>query len=184
MGYDGLHDLIENERAEKQSTMNLKDAMDSFDVSLVCKIFPSIIVGSSPRLELYDGTANVCKTRSLLETQSCEDFLSNSILEEQGRVNANETWHSLDSALPSLKTISPSEDYSDTLPVSHPPTPIITEKISNQPAILEEPVGIESQIDAASIELLLDRSICCIPGLRKKHCRQLEDSGFYTVGFS
>lgn len=183
MGYDGLHDLIENERAEKHSTTNIKAAMDNFDVSLVRKRFPSIIVGSSPRLELYDGATNFCQTRSLLETQSCEDFLSNSILEEQGRLNVNETWHSLDSALPCLRTFSPSEDHSATLHISHPPTPVTTEKNSNQPATLKEPVGLESQIDAASIELLLDRSISCIPGLRKKHCRQLEDCGFHTVGF-
>ncbi|XP_048318194.2 ATP-dependent DNA helicase homolog RECG, chloroplastic isoform X1 [Ziziphus jujuba] len=181
MGYDGLHDLIENERAEKHSTTNIKAAMDNFDVSLVRKRFPSIIVGSSPRLELYDGATNFCQTRSLLETQSCEDFLSNSILEEQGRLNVNETWHSLDSALPCLRTFSPSEDHSATLHISHPPTPVTTEKNSNQPATLKEPVGLESQIDAASIELLLDRSISCITGLRKKHCRQLEDCGFHTL---
>lgn len=178
MGYDSLPDLIENERAEKQSA---KDAMDDFDVSLVRKRFPSIILGSSPELELYDGTTNFCETRSLLAIQSCEDFLSNSTGEE--RVSANETLHSQNSMFPSVKTYS-SEDYANTLPLSQQPVPLITEKNSNQPVISEEIIRLESQTDAASIELLLDKSISCIPGLRKKHCHQLENCGFHTVGFA
>ncbi|ONI31679.1 hypothetical protein PRUPE_1G325100 [Prunus persica] len=82
MGYDSLHNLIENERAEKQSGMYVKDAVDEFDVSLACRRFPSIILSSSPRVELYDGTTSFTE-RMLLETQSCEGFLSDTMGEMQ-----------------------------------------------------------------------------------------------------
>lgn len=180
MGYDSLPDLIENDRAEKQSA---KDAMDNFDASLVRKRFPSIILGSSPELELYDGTTNFCETRSLLATQSHEYFLSNSMGKEQERVSVNETWHSKNSTFPSVKTYS-SEDSANTLPVSEQPMPLITEKQSNQLVTSEEIIRLEPQTDAASFELFLDKSISCIPGLRKKHLNQLENCGFHTVGFA
>ncbi|KAF3432192.1 hypothetical protein FNV43_RR26931 [Rhamnella rubrinervis] len=177
MGYDSLPDLIENERVEKRSA---KDPTDNFDVSLLCKRFPSIILGSSRELELYDGTTNFCETRSLLATQSHEDFLSNYMGEEREQVSVNETWNSQNSTFPSVKTYS-SEDYANTQPVSQQPMPLITEKKSNQPVPSEEIIRLELQTDAGSIELLLDKSISCIPGLRKKHCQQLENCGFHTL---
>lgn len=82
MGYDSLHNLIVNERAEKQSGMYVKDAVDEFDVSMACRRFPSIILSSSPRVELYDGTTSFTE-RMLLETQSCEGFLSDTMGEVQ-----------------------------------------------------------------------------------------------------
>ncbi|BFG17200.1 hypothetical protein CerSpe_034740 [Prunus speciosa] len=82
MGYDSLHNLIVNERAEKQSGMYVKDAVDEFDVSMACRRFPSIILSSSPRVELYDGTTSFTE-RMLLETQSCEGFLSDTMGEAQ-----------------------------------------------------------------------------------------------------
>ncbi|XP_068332408.1 ATP-dependent DNA helicase homolog RECG, chloroplastic-like [Pyrus communis] len=82
VGYDSLDDLIENERAEKKSGMHVRDVIDEFDVSLVCARFPSIILGSSPRVELYDGTTSFSE-RMLLSTQSGEGFLSDTMCEEQ-----------------------------------------------------------------------------------------------------
>lgn len=166
MGYDSLPDHTE----------------DDFDISLVRKQFPSIILGSSPELELYDGTKNSCEMRSFLAIQ--EDFLSNFIGEEQEGVSVDKRWHSLDSTLPSVKTHSSREDYSNTLPISQQPMPLITYQKSNQPVTSEETIRLGSQTDAMSIELLLDRSINCLPGLSKKHCRQLENCGFHTVGFA
>ncbi|KAL9661848.1 hypothetical protein QQ045_026676 [Rhodiola kirilowii] len=54
MGYN-IHDLVENEKARKDSDI-MKDAVDSISLSLACKKFPSIILGSSSSLALYDGT--------------------------------------------------------------------------------------------------------------------------------
>ncbi|CAM8883886.1 unnamed protein product [Rhodiola kirilowii] len=55
MGYNNIHDLVENEKARKDSDI-MKDAVDSISLSLACKRFPSIILGSSSSLVLYDGT--------------------------------------------------------------------------------------------------------------------------------
>jgi len=43
-------------------------------------------------------------------------------------------------------------------------------------------VGPESLVNAASIESFLNSSINCIPGLSKRHCGQLDNCGFHTVG--
>lgn len=102
MGYDSLHNLIENERAEKQSGMYVKDAVDEFDLSLACRRFPSIILSSSPRVELYDGTTSFTE-RMLLETQSCEGFLSDTMGEVQVRDYLYEIWNSLYPACTSVK---------------------------------------------------------------------------------
>ncbi|CAN6675474.1 unnamed protein product [Malus baccata var. baccata] len=82
VGYDSLDDLVENERAERQSGMHVRDVTDEFDVSLVCARFPSIMLGSSPRVELYDGTTSFSE-RMLFPTQSCEEFPSDTMCEEQ-----------------------------------------------------------------------------------------------------
>lgn len=177
MGYDDIHDL--NERAEKQSAMNFKDGRD-FDVSLACKRFPSIVVGSSPPVSLYDGTTDFCEVRNLLATEGYEDFLSHSIGEEQMQNSLHKTWDSLD---PAVQTSSPREPNSYMLPLSPQPITLVSEEKLSQPITVEESVWFESEMDAASTEPFLDRTISCIPGLRKRHCSQLEDSGFHTVCF-
>jgi hypothetical protein len=46
MGSGGFHDLIENETAWKQFSVNAKDATNYFDVFLACKRFPAIVLDS------------------------------------------------------------------------------------------------------------------------------------------
>lgn len=174
MGYDSLHDLIENERAEKHCGMNVKDAMDDFDVSLVCKRFPSIILGSSSPVELYDGTPSFFEKMALLTTQSPEGFPSDSTGEEQEQDYLYETGDSLYPAFPSVESSLLRDDQS---------TSLATEKIS-YPVLVEESsskVSHEPQKDIVSDELILDSSISCIPGISKKRCSQLENCGFHTV---
>ncbi|XP_062111094.1 ATP-dependent DNA helicase homolog RECG, chloroplastic isoform X2 [Humulus lupulus] len=178
MGFDGIHDL--NERADKQSAINYRDGKD-FDVSLACKKFPSIVVGSSPPVILYDGTTDICDMRNLLATEGYEEFLSQSIGEEQTQYSLHKTWDSLDPAETSVQTESPREPSSYMLPSSPQPITLVTEEILNQPVAVEEYIWFDSQIDVASIEQLLDQTVNCIPGLKKRHCRQLEDSGFHTL---
>ncbi|TQD75533.1 hypothetical protein C1H46_038929 [Malus baccata] len=146
VGYDSLDDLVENERAERQSGMHVRDVTDEFDVSLVCARFPSIMLGSSPRVELYDGTTSFSE-RMLFPTQSCEEFPSDAMCEEQSA------------------TVVTEENSHQTVPV---------EESSNK-------VLLKSQNDTGSVQFSLDSSISFIPGISKKRCQQLEDSGFHTL---
>jgi ATP-dependent DNA helicase RecG len=182
MEYDGLHDLVDNERAKKRSCMNLKGAKDEFNDSLAYKRFPSIILGSSPQVELYDETACCSELSRVLAPQNCEGFLPNSIGAELDQESSSETWPSMSAALLSVTPSSLKEDSYETLPSQ--PVALETIEKSNSSVTVKESsikVGPESPLNAAPIELFLDRSINCIPGLSKRHCRQLENCGFHTV---
>lgn len=176
MGYDSLHDLIENERAEKHCGMNVKDAMDDFDVSLVCKRFPSIILGSSSPVELYDGTASFFEKMALLTTQSPGGFPSDSTGEEQEQDYLYETGDSLYPAFPSVESSLLRVDQSTSLATDKISYPVLVEESSRK-------VSHELQKDMVSDELILDSSISCIPGISKKRRSQLENCGFHTVSF-
>ena len=210
MGYNGLHDLIENERPDEQPDRNLKDATDDFDLSLARKRFPSITLGSSPPVELYDETTSSSRIRDLLAAQR---FFSNSMDEKW--VDPNElceTWPSLYQPLsesgssvvveednlhqsswsPTLESEGKSdhlltvEENTENLHQSSWSTTSEFEGKSDHLVPEEESsskVGVELQSDTASFDLFLDSSISCIPGLSKRHSRQLEECGFYTVGY-
>lgn len=164
MGYDDLPDLNEDET-------------DCFDVSLACKQFPSIVVGSSPPVSLYDGTSDFFNMRNLLGAKGYEDFFSNYTSEEQMLNILHETLDSPDSTLSSVESSISREPHSCVEPLASESITLVPEEKLDQPVTLEG----ESQLDEAPIELFLDRGISCITGLKKKHYRQLEDSGFHTL---
>lgn len=166
MGYDDLPDLNEDET-------------DCFDVSLACKRFPSIVVGCSPPVSLYDGTSDFFNMRNLLGAKGYEDFFSNSTSEEQMLNILHETLDSPDSTLSSLESSISREPHSCVEPLALESITLVPEEKLDQPVTLEG----ESLLDEAPVELFLDRGIRCIMGLKKKHYRQLEDSGFHTVCF-
>ncbi|XP_059445855.1 ATP-dependent DNA helicase homolog RECG, chloroplastic isoform X3 [Corylus avellana] len=162
--------------------MNLKGAKAEFDDSSACKRFPSIILGSSPQVELYDETACCTELSRVLATQNCEGFHPDSIGAKLVQESPSETWPSLSPALPSVTPSSVKEDSYETL--SSQPVALETTEKSNSSVTVEESsikVEPESPLNAAPIELFLDRSINCISGLSKRHCRQLENCGFHTL---
>lgn len=210
MGYNGLHDLFENERPDEQPDRNIEDATDDFDLSLACKRFPSITLDSSLPVELYDEATSSSRIRALLAAQR---FLFNSMDEKWVDPNGlSETWHSLyeplseagSSVVVQESTGSHQSSWSTTLESEgksdHPLTvEENTEKLdqSSQSITLEfegksdhlvakevssSEVGVQRHSDIATIDLFLDRSISCIPGLSKRQSHQLEECGFYTVG--
>ncbi|PPD79120.1 hypothetical protein GOBAR_DD23952 [Gossypium barbadense] len=209
MGYNGLHDLFENERPDEQPDRNLGDATDDFDLSLACKRFPSITLGSSLPVELYDEATSSSRIRALLAAQR---FLSNSMDEKWVDPNGlSETWNSLyeplseagSSAALQESTGSHQSSWSTTLESEGKSDHLLTveentEKLdqSSWSVTLEfegksdhlvakevssSKVGVQRHSDIATIDLFLDRSISCIPGLSKRHSRQLEECGFYTL---
>ncbi|KAK4608693.1 hypothetical protein RGQ29_002197 [Quercus rubra] len=204
MDYDSLHDSIDNGSAKKQTGMNHKDAMDEVDVSLACKRFPSIILGRSPKVELYNETAHCSEMSNPLAAQNCEGFVPNLVDAEWVQEGSSETWRLLSGSL-IVTTSSKGEKDSDK-PLSPPNHPIVTtsskgekdshKPLSPPPTALEtveksddlvsgeessNKVGPESPVNAASIESFLNSSINCIPGLSKRHCVQLDNCGFHTL---
>ncbi|KAK3004993.1 hypothetical protein RJ639_018087 [Escallonia herrerae] len=98
MGHDGLH-LFDNGRVPKDTDINSDDAIYSFDASLACKRFPSIILGRSPGVELYDGTTNHPANSGLIAGEICKKVLSNSIGSKCiDQDSLCETWSSVNSA--------------------------------------------------------------------------------------
>lgn len=205
MDYDSLHDSIDNGSAKKQTGMNHKDAMDEVDVSLACKRFPSIILGRSPKVELYNETAHCSEMSNPLAAQNCEGFVPNLVDAEWVQEGSSETWRLLSGSL--IVTTSSKGEKDSYKPLSPPNHPIVTtsskgekdshKPLSPPPMALEtveksddlvsgeessNKVGPESPVNAASIESFLNSSINCIPGLSKRHCVQLDNCGFHTVG--
>lgn len=203
VGYDGFRDLIEDEKAENG---NLKDAADDFDVSLACKRFPSIILGSSPPVKLYDETIHFSEMRSLLAAKSFEGLLPNAVgmklvdpdgLFEQwlpgntlSNVSSSKSEELRDENSCIISESRAKKTYTfrelkvenlHTLPLYSQDITLETqEKLANKVSMEESStkLGPESQLNSA----LLDRPISCIPGLSNRQCRQLENCGFHTVG--
>ncbi|OMO60608.1 hypothetical protein CCACVL1_24017 [Corchorus capsularis] len=206
MGYNGLDDLIKNERPDEQPDRNLKDTTDDIDLSLACKKFPSITLGSSPPVELYDETTSSSRIRGLLAAQSITYSMEEKWVDPNGMC---ETWPSLYQPLSetassilveestdnlhqsSSTTTFESEGKSDNLFVQESTDKLLQSSCSttlegkSDHLVIEEDssskVEVVPQSDAATLDLFLDRSISCIPGLSKRHSRQLEECGFYTL---
>nr|POF12507.1 atp-dependent dna helicase like recg, chloroplastic [Quercus suber] len=177
MDYDSLHDSIDNGSAKKQTGVNLRDTMDEVDVSLACKRFPSINLGRSPKVELYNETAHCSEMSKPVAAQNCEGFVPNLIDAEWVQESSSETWRLLPGSLIEKRTLisllSPRPMALETVEKSD--DLVSGEESSNK-------LGSESPVNAASIESFLNSSINCIPGLSKRHYGQLDNCGFHMVG--
>lgn len=193
MGFNGLQDLIESERAQKESVMKLKDGMGDFDVSLACKQFPSIVFGCSPPIELYDD--------GLLSSEISKEFLSSSVGTKWVNPDSlSESWTSLYPCLPDVSSSFIGKESGSDLPLSSEPLNLEAEAETDVQLTLEESStragleidekaeesstgdGLEFDEQAASVELILDKPISFIPRLTKRQFGLLENSGFHTVG--
>ncbi|KAJ4709762.1 ATP-dependent DNA helicase RecG [Melia azedarach] len=175
MGYNSLNDLTKYGRAKDQSDENFK-ALDDFDVSLACKRFPSITLGNSPPVELYDETKGASEMRSLLAAQSYEAFVTDTI-GTKWVVDSDipsEAWPSLDPGPPDVSSSVVGEEGSLSLPVSHQFLPLETKEKLNDLNTVKESLE-------PSVEALLDTCISCWPGLSKRLYHQLENCGFHTL---
>ncbi|XP_057970824.1 ATP-dependent DNA helicase homolog RECG, chloroplastic isoform X2 [Malania oleifera] len=164
MCYNCLDELINNGRASKESDINLKEEMDDSDVSLACRRFPSIILGGSSLVELYDGATSWSEISHILATKWVDpDSLC-------------ETWHPL---YPTHRHVHSSSFGEST------PQPLNVKNDINPDLLVmtgeDSTMRLESKQNAASFELPLDKSISCIPGLSKRQCSQLEKCGFHTL---
>ncbi|KAK7407644.1 hypothetical protein VNO78_09621 [Psophocarpus tetragonolobus] len=246
-----LPDLIGDGSGQKKSKMSSKDALDDLDISLICKRFPSITLGSAPRVDLYDGTTSGSERMNTLATENFENFFSDSSEARWVQSTLSEEWPSLYGNHSSVTSSTlkkedscPSPLPPDLIPSiyeekldqitredsqmkvgmesqsNHTPNELFIEEWPSlygnhssvtsstlgkedscpsplppdlMPSIYEEKldqitredsqmkVGMESQSNHTPNELFIDKSITCIPGLSKRHYRQLDNCGFHTL---
>lgn len=185
MDYDPL-DLFRNDRSENKSEMNLKDEVDESDISLVCRRFPSIMLGSASQVDLYDGTASNLYMMNIQET---EDFGQHSSDSYEARLVQNTLSEACPSMYDNHSSVKPSslrEEDSYTRPLSPLPNSSMYEEKLDQVSMEDDSqknVGLPSHIKLMPNELFLDKSIGCVPELSKRNYRQLENCGFHTVSF-
>ncbi|KAH7835242.1 hypothetical protein Vadar_024321 [Vaccinium darrowii] len=194
MGYNGLQELIESERAQKESIMKLNDDVGDFDVSLACKQFPSIIFGCSPPIELYDETSCWSVKNGLLSSEICKEFRSSSMGTNWVNPDSlSESQPSLYPCLPAENSSSLGEESACDLPLSTESLNLEAETVTDLPEQKTDTVvklaveesstraGFEIDEKATSVELILDKPISYIPRLTKRRFAQLENSGFHTL---
>lgn len=177
-------DCIENGQYNNQSNSVPSDPDDDCNVSIACKKFPSIILGSSPPIELFDDSACYPDIASFLAAKSGENFLLNSTCEEWVQDSLDGTLSSLYSDLPDVGKSSVSEEYTLNAGSSLLPMNTETGTILSNPAVEGDSSKkeLKAQNNAVSGRSFLDQSVGCISGLSKRLQRQLDDSGFHTLG--
>ncbi|KAG9450085.1 hypothetical protein H6P81_010050 [Aristolochia fimbriata] len=182
MGYSSLEDLIEQERIHRDSSPDLKEMFDEFDISLACGRFPSIILGNSSIIELYNEQSEQV---DLLLGNSCKGYLPGAvgnIWTEPNKVS--ETWSFLDLASSNVNASLTKEENTSVFPIDS--LPRASKSGGNSDAT---PGSKESDVRTAteppqvteSDEFNFDLSINSVPGISSRHRQQLDKSGFHTL---
>ncbi|KAJ8447666.1 hypothetical protein Cgig2_031720 [Carnegiea gigantea] len=177
--YSNLDGLSDNERAQKQSGLDVKDGLDAFDVSFTCKRFPSIALGSSSQIELYNDSAWHSQIRTYSASLPCEEFQP--ILTD-GKWMVPE---SLTEFCSPLYPTVPSVDLS----VMRNEDSLLPQFQHSADDLKVEQLDLSVQDSSSHMVLgsdefmqsILDKPISCIEGFSKKRCRQLEDNDFHTL---
>lgn len=178
-----IPDLIGNRSGEMKSKMNRKDAVDDFDISLMCRIFPSITLGSAPQVGLYDGTTTYSETNIISATKDFEQHLYDSSEVREVQNTVSEASPSLYVNRSSLTSSPLRKDDSFPCPLTPQSMSSIYEKKLDQVTRedSQKKVGLQSQSNLTLNELSLDTSVNFLPGLTKKQREQLDNCGFHTL---
>lgn len=177
MCHDGFDELFNEEK-------------DDFDASLIRKQFPSIMLGQSTPVELYDGISDGTEKSNVLTEETCSELVHTKVVDpnmlydswgsvanEFNQFSSNEIESISDKSSPG-PTFSPSIfqiDKSSSLKEEISDLQHVFDGTSNGGAVKDQP-------DTTPFELILDKSISFVPALSKKQCTQLENCGFHTVG--
>lgn len=179
MGYGNMQDLIDQERTQRESGVDVKGMIEDSDFSSTCGKFPCIKLGDSSLVELYDEVPHPQEQVNFLLPKACKRYLSESEEKWAESDRFNETWQLVVPPLSNITTLPSGEESSYVIYDS-------LEADSDGEAKLEDKGSSEvpSAHTIMPAELVLDKTVRCIPGTTSRHCRQLEDCGFHTVGYS
>ncbi|XP_068636919.1 ATP-dependent DNA helicase homolog RECG, chloroplastic isoform X2 [Aristolochia californica] len=182
MGYSSLEDLIEQERVRRKAGTDLKEMFDEFDISLECRRFPSIILGNSSLIQLYDEQSEQV---DLLLGSSCKGYLPGTmdkIWTEPDKVS--ESWSLLDLSPQNANLSSSKEEKLYVLPIDSLSKGLKAGgKSDATPSRKEsdiETVSKSPQV-AESHEFNFYSPINSVSGISSRHRQQLDKSGFHTL---
>ncbi|KAF6163533.1 hypothetical protein GIB67_002538 [Kingdonia uniflora] len=177
MGYTNIQDLLENEKALRES--------GDIDFSLWHKRFPSVMLGSSSPVILYDGTVCPPDGRDHLLAQNRHGYVPNSIDECLLELEKlSETWSSMNTSI-DVESSSLEEESSSVvsslhesldLEIKEKSYPKVSTSISSSRIL-----ALESQNNTDANGLVLDKPLSCIVGLSSRHRSLLEKCGFHTL---
>ena len=169
MGYSNAQDLVEQQRARRESATELISIFKEIDFPEISAKFPCIKIGDASPIELYEDSTNMtCKGTVLSEN------LTNFIRGSGG--NLETAYKFPNECHPLRQTPTTSDDASSTEESS-----LMAHHISQEPAVGKEACP-ESLPDATTSDnSMLDKSIRCLPGTTSRQYRQLEEGGFHTV---
>ncbi|PUZ77313.1 hypothetical protein GQ55_1G360800 [Panicum hallii var. hallii] len=169
MGYSNAQDLVEQQRARRESATELISVFKEIDFPEISAKFPCIKIGDASPIDLYEDSTNMtCKETVLSEN------LTNFIRGSGG--NLKTAYEFPNECHPLRQTPTTADDASITEETS-----LMAHHISQEPAVDKE-ARPESLADAkTSDNSMLDKSIKCLPGTTSRQYRQLEDGGFHTV---
>ncbi|KAL5211819.1 hypothetical protein ABZP36_022666 [Zizania latifolia] len=168
MGYSNTQDLIEQERAFRESATELISVFKEIDFQEISAKFPCIKIGDSSPIELYNDSVSMKQKETVLS-----ENLTNFIQESGGNLEAAYEFSD--------------KCYTIGLPLTNVDHPSISEESSLTPQLSNEPTvdrdaRSELLADATVPDFsILDRSIRCLPGTTSRQYHQLEDGGFHTV---
>ncbi|XP_074274939.1 ATP-dependent DNA helicase homolog RECG1, chloroplastic/mitochondrial isoform X2 [Silene latifolia] len=180
LGESHLDDFV-NGRSRKGEKVALDNVVDSFDVSSICNKFPSITIGSSPRVELYKESFPHSEIFTYSASQSSEEFQPTLT---DGNWMVPETLTDIQSPIPPrLQNLSSSviRDGASLPSMFEHDQTNNPDAHESGPSALEEPSSPVVLEHDKLVELILDKPIRCIEGLSKRHSRQLEDCGIHTL---
>ncbi|XP_010527779.1 PREDICTED: ATP-dependent DNA helicase homolog RECG, chloroplastic isoform X2 [Tarenaya hassleriana] len=175
MEYDGMDDFIEKGNFDKKYDEQLKT-----DAALACKRFPSIVLGDSPPVELYDDNVSFPKSRSILNSPANNGFLPSSM--HVGWIDPADLSEPLSSLCPELDNVDDQEEKSTGSPLAG--QAVIPEAVAisdDSDYVITSIEECELQHTGLASEFFLDSSISFIPRLSKRNYNQLESCGFHTM---
>lgn len=209
MGYGDLNDLFENESAPTISGMNQTATVGDFNFAR--KRFPSIILGQSPKVKLYDENTHIPERIDLLAGQIHKDFPPTAVSAMWANPDSfYESWPSM-ANIHNLESLSSNSEDNFNVSASLDSQTLETDSVSGssgtgeiwlsqaaslrvaksssskvEPKLDREPfvddaTTLENQQTTSSVDLFLDKPISFIPKLSKRQSSQLENCGLHTL---
>ncbi|XP_015689606.1 ATP-dependent DNA helicase homolog RECG, chloroplastic [Oryza brachyantha] len=169
MGYSNTQELIEQERARRESATELISVVKEIDFPEMCAKFPCIKIGDSSPIELYDDAASMKQKETML-SENLTNFMRESGGNFEAAYEFTEKCYPLGPTLTNVDHLSISEESS-----------LKTQPMSNELVADSDPCPSSLADATVSDCSILDRSIKCLPGTTSRLYRKLEGGGFHTI---
>lgn len=173
--------MYEDGDSQRVFANDINNLIDEFDLALTCERFPSIVLGDSATLELYDKTQK--KKMNIFFEENLKKYQSSSV---HNLVKSKEHSDGLSITGSSRSNINNvSIENHRNLPDSPYVTSAQSEaKVEADISSVEDPLPSSSAVPlgvSMPCMLSLDEPIKSFPGISSWFSRRLEKGGFHTV---